>query len=271
MHVIISDLIYVRDERQERAENVGALLCYTERMTVTATRKTLTIIQPGRLEYQAAWDWQQHLVAERSAGARGDMLLLLEHPATITLGRKARREHILLGDDELARQGVAVVACDRGGDVTYHAPGQVVGYPILKLSRHGGDLGRYMRNLEEVIIRTLADYGLRGERAAGLTGVWIEQPAGLLKVCAIGVKLSAGGVTSHGFALNVDPEMAGFSRIVPCGISDRGVTSLEQLLAAAPVRADVEARMLAHFAEVFDVETVWEAAASHARKEIDHG
>jgi lipoyl(octanoyl) transferase len=240
-------------------------------MTVIATHKTLTIMRLGRLEYQAAWDWQQRLAAERSAGTRGDTLLLLEHPETITLGRKARREHVLLADAELARQGVALVACDRGGDVTYHAPGQIVGYPILKLSRHGGDLGRYLRNLEEVIIRTLADYGLTGERSAGLTGVWVAHAAGPLKVCAIGVKLSAGGITSHGFALNVDPLMAGFRRIVPCGISDRGVTSLEQLLGSAPARAAVEARVLAHFAEVFDVETVWEAPVSHTRKEIHYG
>lgn len=229
------------------------------------------ILQPGRLAYQVAWELQQRLVSERSAGVRPDTLLLLEHPPTITLGRKARREHILLGDADLARRGVAVVACDRGGDVTYHAPGQLVGYPILKLSRYGGDLGRYMRNLEEVIVRTLADYGIHGQRVAGLTGVWVEQPHGPLKVCAIGVKLSAAGITSHGFALNVDPDLAGFASIVPCGIRDRGVTSLEQLLGAAPPRALLEQRVVTHFAEVFGVETVPETEFSSARKEIDHG
>ena len=189
-------------------------------------RKAITLIDAGEVPYEQAWAWQRELVAQRAAGAREDTLLLLEHPPTITLGRGAHREHLLVPPDELARRGVALVETDRGGDVTYHAPGQIVGYPILKLSRHGGDVLRYLRDLEEVLIRALATYGLRGERAAQLTGVWV----GGAKVAAIGVRVSASGVTSHGFALNVATDLAYFAAIVPCGIHGAGVTSLAALL-----------------------------------------
>lgn len=216
------------------------------------TSRPLTLIRAGRVAYAEALAWQRRLVAARSQGQAEDTLLLLEHPPTITLGVRADPAHVLLPAEELERRGVALVRSDRGGDVTYHAPGQIVGYPILKLSQYGADLGRYVRALEEVIIRTLADYGLAGARVPGLTGVWAD--GGRVKLCAIGVRLSAAGVTSHGFALNVSPNLAGFAQIVPCGISDRAVSSLEQLLGAAPPSAEVEARLLEHFAAVFAVE-----------------
>ena len=206
----------------------------------------------GSVPYEAAWGWQRELVAQRAAGARDDTLLLLEHPPTITLGRGAHREHLLVEPDELSRRGVALVETDRGGDVTYHAPGQIVGYPILKLSRHGGDVLRYLRDLEEVLIRALATYGLKGERAEKFTGVWVEGA----KVAAIGVRVSASGVTSHGFALNVSTDLAGFGQIVPCGIRDRGVTSLAALLGAAPPIDEVRERVIAAFEDVFDVQFV---------------
>jgi lipoyl(octanoyl) transferase len=212
----------------------------------------MTLIRPGRIDYTQAWDLMRRLAADRSAGRAGDSLLLLEHPPTITLGNKARPENILVSPEALAARGVALVQADRGGDVTYHAPGQIVGYPILKLSQHGGDIGRYVRNLEETIIRTLADFGVRGERVPGLTGVWVG--GGEAKVCAIGVKLSAAGVTSHGFALNVNPELAGFAQIVPCGIAGRAVTSLSALLGRDVAPAEVEPPLLGHFAEVFGVD-----------------
>jgi lipoyl(octanoyl) transferase len=214
--------------------------------------RPLTLLRAGRVAYAEALAWQRRLVAARSAGQAGDTLLLLEHPPTISLGVRADPAHILLPAAELEQRSVAIVQSDRGGDVTYHAPGQIVGYPILKLAQHGADLGRYVRNLEEVIIRTLAAYGLEGLRVPGLTGVWVEN--GRAKVCAIGVRLSAAGITSHGFALNVNPDLAGFAQIVPCGISDRSVTSLAQLLGAAPPVDEVEARLLEHFAAVFAVE-----------------
>lgn len=205
------------------------------------------------MPYVDSLELQRRLVAERSAGRAPDTLLVLEHPPTITLGVRANPAHILVPAEELARRGVAVVQSDRGGDATYHAPGQIVGYPILKLSQHGGDLGRYVRGIEETIIRTLAAYGVAGERVGGLTGVWVD--GGRAKICAIGVRLSAAGVTSHGFALNVRPDLAGFAQIVPCGISDRGVTSLARLLgAAAPDEDAVTAVLLRQFAEVFAVE-----------------
>jgi lipoyl(octanoyl) transferase len=221
-------------------------------MTTTAAVRSVQLINAGRVPYDEALLWQRRLVAARSAGQAPDTLLLLEHPPTITLGVRADPANVLLPADELARRGVALVISDRGGDATYHGPGQIVGYPILKLSQHGADLGRYMRSLEEVIIRTLASYGVAGERVPGLAGVWVG--GGRAKVCAIGVRLSAAGVTSHGFALNVRPDMAGFAQIVPCGISDRDVTSLEQLLDTAPREAEVAATLVAHFAEVFGVE-----------------
>ncbi|WP_129670783.1 lipoyl(octanoyl) transferase LipB [Candidatus Chloroploca sp. Khr17] len=220
-------------------------------MTSHALLRRMDLIRAGLVPYTEALAWQRRLVAARSAGEVPDTLLLLEHPPTITLGVRADPAHVLLSAAQLAERGLALVASDRGGDVTYHAPGQLVGYPVLKLSHHGADLGRYVRMLEEVIIRTLADYGLVGERVAGLTGVWVHR--GTAKICALGVRLSAAGVTSHGFALNVAPDLAGFAQIVPCGISDRAVTSLEALLGAAPALTDVEQRVLAHFCALFGV------------------
>jgi lipoyl(octanoyl) transferase len=218
------------------------------------TTRTVALLQPGRMPYDQALAWQRRLSADRSAGITGDSLIILEHPETITFGNRARPEHILVDRNELQRRGVALIQSDRGGDVTYHAPGQIVGYPILKLSRHGGDLGRYMRNLEEVILRTLADYGISGERIPGLTGVWVA--AGTAKICAIGVKLSSSGVTSHGFALNVAPDIRGFDQIVPCGIHGRAVTSLERLLGTSPTTTAVTETLLQHFQTVFDVDLV---------------
>lgn len=225
--------------------------------------KQCRVIQAGCIAYQAAWDWQRQLVAERSTGRRSDTLLLLEHPPTITLGRAAQREHVLVTAHELARRGVVLIESDRGGDVTYHAPGQIVGYPILKLAHHGGDLGRYIRNLEETIIRVLATYGIAAGRVTGLTGVWIDQHNWSVpptsptvfnaKIAAIGVRLSASGVTSHGFALNVAPDLRGFTQIVPCGIGDRSVTSIEQVLGTAPPLDEVRARVIESFSAVFDV------------------
>ena len=171
----------------------------------------------------------------------------VEHPHTYTFGSRPKPEQLLVSHETLAAQGVALVEADRGGDITYHGPGQIVGYPILKLSRHGGDVLRYLRMLEETIIVALAGYGIAGERIAGLTGVWV----GGAKICAIGVKLSASGVTQHGFALNVDTDLRFFAQIIPCGIADRGVTSLKRVLGAAPPRAEAEARVVAAFGQVF--------------------
>jgi lipoyl(octanoyl) transferase len=224
--------------------------------------RTLTVYHLGRIAYTAAWDIQRQLAYKRSRGQIGDTLLVLEHPPTITLGNKARPEHVLASPAELAARGVVVVQSDRGGEVTYHAPGQLVVYPIFKLSQHGSDVGRYMRGLEESVIRVLADYGLVGERIAGLTGVWVRN--GAAKICAIGVKLSASGVTTHGLALNVDPDLSGFELIVPCGITDRGVTSLATELGIVPSFAEVTGRLIARMCEVFELDII----ATHWQQKI---
>jgi lipoyl(octanoyl) transferase len=214
--------------------------------------RDVQLIHAGRMDYLAAWKWQRILVRQRSSGAIGDTLVLIEHPHTYTLGRSAKEGHLLITPEQLVEQSIALVETDRGGDITYHGPGQVVGYPILKLSQHGGDLLRYLRRLEETLIVALARYGVTAGRIEGLTGVWV----GDAKIAAIGVKLSASGVTQHGFALNVATDLRYFQQIVPCGIADKGVTSLERLLGTAPPHNDVEREIGAAFGEVFGVEMI---------------
>ena len=168
------------------------------------------------------------------------------------MGTGARPDHVLLSDEERRLLGVGLFATGRGGDVTYHGPGQLVGYPVLDLKPDRCDLHRYVRDLEEVIIRVLADFGIRAGRAPGLTGVWVDGE----KVAAIGVRVSSGWITSHGFALNVAPDLRYFGAIVPCGIADRGVTSMARLLGAAPPLERVGERVVARFAEVFGCDVV---------------
>lgn len=179
-----------------------------------------------------------------------DTLLLLEHPPTITLGRGTDGADLLSDAPTLAARGIALVRTDRGGEITYHAPGQLVGYPILDLRAHGQDLHRYLRDLEEALIRALAPFGLNGERVPGLTGVWV----GGAKIAAIGIKVSR-WVSTHGFALNVSPDLTPMRRdFVPCGIKDRGVTSLAELVPEKGLtRADVEPGVVAAFADIFGV------------------
>jgi lipoyl(octanoyl) transferase len=225
-------------------------MLYYVMMKILERQQTCRIIHAGRMDYMDAWEWQRVLVRQRSAGAIGDTLLLLEHPHTYTLGRSTKDGHLLITTEQLGEQGIALVESDRGGDITYHGPGQVVGYPILKLSQHGGDLLRYLRMLEETLIVALASYGVGAGRIAGLTGVWV----GDAKIAAIGVKLSASGVTQHGFALNVATDMRYFQQIIPCGIADKDVTSLERLLGSTPPHAEVEQRVAAAFGTVFGVD-----------------
>jgi lipoyl(octanoyl) transferase len=188
--------------------------------------RPLTFRALGTVDYQVGWAQQRALVAAHAAEpeATPDTVLLLEHPAVYTLGRRAERSHVLLAPDELERRGIEVVEVDRGGDVTYHGPGQLVAYPILRLARARGVVD-YVRALESVVIVALDALGVRATRMGGLTGVWVEGE----KVAAIGVRVGAGGITSHGLALNVAPDLADFDGIVPCGIADRGVTSLARL------------------------------------------
>jgi lipoyl(octanoyl) transferase len=182
----------------------------------------------GHVEYQAAVDLQAALVEDRRAGRIGDTLLLLEHPPVITLGVKTRHgaKHIIASEEELARQGVTVHETGRGGDVTYHGPGQLVGYPIFDLKPDRCDVHRYVRDLEEALIVALGEFGIKGGRVKGLSGVWVGPAGKERKIAAIGVRISR-WITSHGFALNVATDLRHFQLIVPCGIADRGVTSVE--------------------------------------------
>ena len=208
------------------------------------------------MPYADALALQRSLVEDRRAGRVGDLLLLVEHPHVLTLGVRGDggRSHILAAPELLAARGVDVFEAGRGGDVTYHGPGQVVGYPIVDLSPDRRDVHRYVRDLEEVLIRTASDYGITAGRIDGLTGVWV----GHEKLAAIGVRI-ARWVTSHGFAFNVTTDLEYFNLIVPCGIADRGVTSLGRLLGRAVDRAEVESRIAARFVEVFGYEQVVES------------
>ncbi len=201
------------------------------------------------MPYADALLLQRALVEDRRAGRIGDVLLLVEHPHVLTLGVRGDggRSHILITDQALAARGIDVLETGRGGDVTYHGPGQIVGYPIIDLKPDRQDVHRYVRDLEEVLIRTSADYGVSAGRVEGLTGVWV----GPEKLAAIGVRI-ARWVTSHGFAFNVTTDLEYFSLIVPCGIADRGVTSLDRLLGRAVDRREVEDRIVSRFCDVFE-------------------
>jgi lipoyl(octanoyl) transferase len=209
--------------------------------------RPLVVRRLGRVPYTQGLELQERLVTERQAGHIPDQLLLLEHDPVFTLGRNAQSANVLLPADELRRRGYDVFDTGRGGDVTYHGPGQLVGYPILDLSPDRRDVHRYVRDLEEVMLRTCADYGLAAERVPGLTGAWI----GAEKIGAIGVRI-ARWVTSHGFALNVATDLSAFELIVPCGIRGRGVTSLERQLGHPVPLTPVMDRLVASFAAVFE-------------------
>lgn len=206
----------------------------------------MRVVRLGRTRYRECWDLQHALFARRAAGELTDLLLLTEHEHVYTLGTGADIHHLLANDGELRERGIDVVAVDRGGDITYHGPGQLVGYPLLDLHAYTQDLHWYLRRLEEVIIRVLDGFHVSGSRLEGYTGVWV----GGEKICAIGIKASR-WITMHGFALNVTTDLSFFDRIIPCGIFERGVTSLQELLGSAPPMARVESAVAAAFAEVF--------------------
>lgn len=199
-------------------------------MPPTATRTPCTVQRLGLVEYQEVWDEQRRLVEACRQDGRA-RLLLLEHPPTYTFGVRGRREHLLLNEGALASLGAAVHQVDRGGDITFHGPGQLVGYPILDLRRWRQGPSWYVRCLEQVLIETLAAFGIVGRREPGRPGVW----AGEAKIAAIGVRVSR-GVTSHGFALNVAPDLRWFSYIVPCGLPNARVTSMEEVLGSRDAR-----------------------------------
>ncbi len=204
----------------------------------------------GVMEYGAAYQLQKKLHQQRVAGEVEDTLLLLEHPPTITVGKAGSTENILVPRETLHQMGISLYFVDRGGDVTYHGPGQLVGYPILDLSSRGGDLKRYVRDLEEVLIRTLDDFSIKAGRDPRHVGVWVGQK----KIASIGLSIRD-WVTMHGFALNVSTNLEGFSLIHACGVKDRKTVSMKGLLASQPSMEQVTVRLLQHFSEVFDPES----------------
>lgn len=205
--------------------------------------------QLGQVEYAAGLALQRDRVAARKSGAIPDTLLLLEHPHVYTLGRNARRENVLVSPSFLRARGADVFETDRGGDVTYHGPGQLVGYPIIDLTQHRRDIAWYMRSLEEVFIRVAAEYGIEAGRLAGAAGVWV----GNAKLVALGVHISR-WVTSHGFAFNVNTDLRFFDWIVPCGLHGRGVTSLQRLLGHPVDLGEVGNKVIDAFGQVFGLE-----------------
>ncbi len=227
----------------------------------------------GLTDYEATWAYQEQLLAATVTAKTGNRqaveanlpptptpnyLLLCQHPHVYTLGKSGKPEHLLLSEAELSTHGATFHRINRGGDITYHGPGQLVGYPILDLDNFFTDIHRYLRVLEEAVIRTLAEYGLAAGRIAGLTGVWLdfeENAPRPRKICAMGVKCSR-WVTMHGFALNVNTDLAYFDHIVPCGITDKAVTSLQAELGYAVLVTEVENRLLPHLAALLEAELI---------------
>ncbi len=232
--------------------------------------KELLVVDLGLVEYGAAWELQRRIAAARKAGAIPDVLLLCEHPHVITLGRSGNISNLRASDDLLGRMGVSFFETNRGGDITYHGPGQLVGYPILNLAEIRRDVAWYVRSLEEAMIRATAEFGIASKRVSGRTGVWVDVPAGSAtenrkevkevkeveevedeeKLAAIGVHLSR-WVTSHGFAYNVSTDLRYFDLIVPCGIAGKRATSLEKLLGRPVEMKEAAPRIAAHLGEIF--------------------
>jgi lipoyl(octanoyl) transferase len=225
----------------------------------------------GVKSYQPTWDYQESLLAKNTqiksiAREKGDdvlqtstehRFLMVEHPPVFTLGKNGKREHVLVSEEQLEKLGIEFFHINRGGDITYHGLQQIVGYPILDLDKFKTDLGWYLRSLEQVIIDTIAEYGLKGERSVGETGVWLEpdNPFMARKICAMGIKCSR-WITMHGFALNVNTDLSHFEYIVPCGIQGKTVTSLEKELGQKLDYQEVKNKIKKHFANIFDCELV---------------
>jgi len=227
----------------------------------------------GTLDYEVAWKRQERLFdaivqlkgdnrTNNSAIPTSNYLIFVEHPHVYTLGKSGKAEHLLLDEQRLKEKEASFYRINRGGDITYHGPGQIVGYPILDLDNFFTDIHRYLRLLEEAIILTLADYGIEAGRSPGFTGVWIDsEKATARKICAMGVR-SSRWVTMHGFAFNVNSDLSYFQNIVPCGIDDKAVTSLEAELGAPQDMTDVKERLKQHLIHLFDMELVASAPAS---------
>lgn len=217
-------------------------------MSVAASLRLLQVRDLGRVQWAQAYAKQQELVEQRKRGDIPDQLLFVEHPHVVTMGRNGHEENLLAGPELLERAGIEFHETNRGGDVTYHGPGQIVGYPIVNLNEWKRDVHAYVRAIEQTVIETLADFNITSERDPSATGVWVNGA----KVCAIGVHISR-WVSSHGFALNVDPDLSFFQYIIPCGLT-KPVTSMRKLGSSA-TPAEVKATLAARFAKVFGYET----------------
>ncbi len=231
----------------------------------------------GNSRYRHVWDLQKHLQSALIEQKRhpdhvqygpddvSDMLLFVEHPHVYTLGKSGNADHLLRSDEELKEWEAEFVPVDRGGDITYHGPGQVVGYPILDLDRHFTDIHKYLRFLEEVIILTVGHFGIVAGRSEGLTGVWVEDR----KIAAMGIR-SSRWVTMHGFALNVEPNLSYFSNIVPCGIQDKQVTSIYQEIGTKPSLEEVKSILMQSFDQVFGVKTVQKGSINELEEKFSY-
>ncbi len=225
--------------------------------------KIVWVVDLALISYGPANALQRELVEARKAGAIPDVLLLCEHPSVITLGRNGKRENLRAGEHVLAQMNVEFRHTDRGGDITYHGPGQIVGYPILDLAEHRRDIRWYVEQLEELMLRATADFGLTAHRSDANHGVWLDAPSGEEKLAALGVHLSR-WVSSHGFAYNVATDMRYFDLIVPCGVSGKRATSLERALGRAVAIEEVRERLVEHFASTFAREPL-----RMSRRELD--
>jgi len=216
-----------------------------------STFRILDYFNLGLIDFQQAWDLQKKLFTQRIENKINDTLILLEHPHTFTLGKVADKKNLIWNENQLQENEVKVFEIDRGGDITYHGPGQIVGYAILDLKSWYQDTHKYLRALEEVIINVLKDFSIVSARKEGLTGVWIDDR----KICAIGIKISR-WITMHGFAFNVNTDLNLFNGIIPCGISDKDVTSLEKELGGKQNLNEVKERIVRSFMEVFNYNEV---------------
>ncbi|ANI90300.1 lipoyl(octanoyl) transferase [Arachidicoccus ginsenosidimutans] len=216
----------------------------------------------GKMPYKAAWDFQEEKLLQKSALKREgkadeitNELFFVEHNHVYTLGKSGHEENVLLNEEQLAKKGIEYFRSNRGGDITYHGPGQIVGYPIFDLEQFKTDLSWYLRSLEEVFIRTIAEYGIKGERSKGETGVWIEpdRKGYERKICALGIRCSR-WITMHGFALNVNTNLDYFNFIIPCGIQNKQVTSIQKELGKTVPMEEVKEKIKRHFKDIFELE-----------------
>ncbi len=262
LYCLFADLVWLGTRR-----NCGPGNFEQPRALGPMMNKTIKAADWGSLSYEMAWQRQEDFFSKIIASKRENRklerpfttdnhLFFVTHPPVFTIGKSGKMEHLLLDENELATKGISFYKTNRGGDITFHGPGQIVGYPLLDLDNFFTDIHRYLRSLEEVIIKTLADFGLDGARSDGETGVWLDLNTPFArKICAMGVRASR-WVTMHGFALNVNTDLSYFDYIVPCGIQGKGVTSLAKELKEQVNEQAVKDKLLKHFAEVFQAKII---------------